>query len=149
MKLAIGADHGGFDLKEILVPFLKEKGIEVLDKGCYDTNAVDYPNVAFDVCDVLTAGEADMAILVCGTGIGMSNAAGKVKGVIAALCTDTYMAKMSRQHNDANVLCLGARVIGSELAKEIVSAWLEYEPLTADKYVRRRKIITDFDEGRG
>ena len=138
MKLVIGSDHGGFELKEILVEYLKTKGHELDDKGCYDTNAVDYPEIAFKVCEPVAGGEAPLGILVCGTGIGMSNAAGKVKGIIAALCTDPYMAKMSRQHNDANILCLGGRVTGSELAKEIVDAWLSNVPLMDEKYQRRR-----------
>ena len=148
MKIVIGCDHGGFELKTILLNHLKEQGIDVLDQGSYDTEPVDYPDVAFKVCRSLTGGEADLGILVCGTGIGMSNVAGKVKGMIPALCTDTFMAKMSRLHNDANVLCLGGRVIGSELAKEIVDTWLSNEPLQDEKYVRRRKKITDFDEAR-
>jgi len=149
MKIALGCDHGGFELKTILLDLLKELEIEVNDKGCYDENAVDYPNIAFEVCEAVTKDEAELGILVCGTGIGMSNAAGKVKGIIAALCTDPYMAKMSRLHNDANVLCLGGRVIDSELAKEIVKAWLDNEPLMDEKYIRRRKIISDYDGARG
>ena len=148
MKIALGCDHGGFELKTILLDLLKELEIEVNDKGCYDENAVDYPNIAFEVCEAVTKDEAELGILVCGTGIGMSNAAGKVKGIIAALCTDPYMAKMSRLHNDANVLCLGGRVIDPELAKEIVKAWLDNEPLMDEKYIRRRKIISDYDERR-
>jgi ribose 5-phosphate isomerase B len=142
MKIVLGCDHGGFELKTVILSYLQEKGLEVIDKGCYDTAPVDYPKIAFTVCDAITADEGEMGILVCGTGIGMSNAAGKVKGIIAALCTDPYMAKMSRLHNDANVLCLGGRVIGAELAKEIVDAWLSNEPLQDEKYVRRRRMIT-------
>lgn len=146
MNIVIGSDHGGFELKEKLIPFIRSKGHTVIDRGCPDSNAVDYPNIAFETCSEITGGSADRGILICGTGIGMSNAAGKVKGIIAALCTDPYMAKMSRLHNDANVLCLGARVIGDELAKVIVEAWLENEPLMDEKYVRRRKIITDHEQ---
>jgi ribose 5-phosphate isomerase B len=148
MKIVIGCDHGGFELKTILLNHLQEKGVDVLDQGSYDTDPVDYPDIAFKVCETLAGEEADLGILICGTGIGMSNAAGKVNGIIPALCTDTFMAKMSRLHNDANVLCLGGRVIGSELAKEIVDTWVSNEPLMDEKYVRRRKKITDYDKSR-
>lgn len=145
MMISIGSDHGGFELKTILVKYLTEKKHQVRDHGCPNENAVDYPDIAFDLCSAVVKGESELGILVCGTGIGMSNAAGKVKGIIPALCTDPYMAKMGRQHNAANVLCLGGRVIGSELAKEIVNAWLAASPLTDDKYVRRRKKISDYE----
>jgi len=145
MKISIGSDHGGFELKTILLKYLQDRKHTVKDHGCKDENAVDYPDIAFDLCNAVVKGESDLGILVCGTGIGMSNTAGKVKGIIPALCTDPYMAKMSRQHNAANVLCLGGRVVGSELAKEIVDAWLAVTPLTDDKYVRRRRKITDYE----
>jgi ribose 5-phosphate isomerase B len=148
MKISIGSDHGGFELKTVLLKYLQDKKHQVRDHGCPNENAVDYPDIAFDLCGAVVTGQSDLGILVCGTGIGMSNAAGKVKGIIPALCTDPYMAKMSRQHNAANVLCLGGRVIGSELAKEIVDAWLSAAPLTDDKYVRRRKKIFDYEAKR-
>ena len=146
MKISIGSDHGGFEHKTILLKYLQDKKHTVKDHGCKDQNAVDYPDIAFGLCNAVARGESELGILVCGTGIGMSNAAGKVKGIIPALCTDPYMAKMSRQHNAANVLCLGGRVIGSELAKEIVDVWLAAAPLTDDKYLRRRKMISDYED---
>lgn len=145
MKISIGSDHGGFELKTILVKYLTERKHRVTDHGCKDESAVDYPDIAFDLCAAVANGESELGILVCGTGIGMSNAAGKVKGIIPALCTDPYMARMSRQHNAANVLCLGGRVIGSELAKEIVDAYLGASPLADEKYQRRRKKISEYE----
>ena len=125
--LAIGSDHGGFELKEHIIKYLKDKGIECKDFGCYDENSVDYPDIAKKVCSSITSGECERGILVCGTGIGMSIAANKVKGIRAAMCTDVYSAKMTKQHNNTNVLCLGGRVTGRELAFMICDTWLNEE----------------------
>ena len=124
MKIAIGSDHGGFALKEVLVPLLESLEHAVVDVGCHDVASVDYPTFADAVCDSIVEGMADCGILVCGTGIGMSMAANKKDGIRAALCSDHYTAVMSREHNDANVLCLGERVTGPGVAEEIVKAWL-------------------------
>lgn len=124
MKIAIGSDHGGFALKEAVLPLLQESGHEVIDVGCFDTDSVDYPKLADLVCEKLSAGEVEKAILICGTGIGMSMAANKHEGIRAALCSDHYTAVMSREHNDANVLCLGERVTGPGVAEEIIRVWL-------------------------
>jgi len=124
MTIAIGCDHGGYALKTILVPFLEQKGITVRDAGAHSTEIVRYPYYAADVAQAVARGEADRGILICSTGIGMSMIANKFKGIRAALCTDTYMAKMTRAHNDANILCLGGRITGDMLAMDIVETWL-------------------------
>lgn len=127
MKIALGSDHGGFQMKEMLCAYLEEQGYEVLNLGTYDEKSVDYPEYGRKVGKAVVSGEADLGIVVCGTGIGISMAANKVKGVRAALCTNEFMAEMSRRHNNANVLSLGGRVIGPELAKNIVKVWLNTE----------------------
>lgn len=125
--IAIGADHGGFELKEHIVKYLKNKGIEVKDFGTYNEESVDYPDCARPVCEAVQKGDAEHGILICGTGIGISIAANKYKGIRAALCSDVYSAKMTKQHNNSNIICLGGRVTGRELAFMIVDAWLDAE----------------------
>ena len=127
--IAIGADHGGFELKEHIKKHLDELGLEYKDYGTYSEESVDYPDCAKPVCEAVMDGTADKGILICGTGIGISIAANKHKGIRAALCSNVYSAKMTKVHNNANVICLGGRVTGRELAFMIVDAWLnaEYE----------------------
>ena len=125
LRIAIGSDHGGYEYKEQIVSHLKEKGYECVDVGTYSTDSCDYPVIARTVTTKITAGEADRGILICGTGIGMYIVANKVKGIRAALCGDTFSARASRAHNNSNVLCLGERVIGINLAMDIVDIWLE------------------------
>lgn len=125
LRIAIGSDHGGYEYKEQIVSHLKEKGCECVDVGTYSTDSCDYPVIARAVTTKITTGEADRGILICGTGIGMSIVANKVKGIRAALCGDTFSARASRAHNNSNVLCLGERVIGINLAMDIVDVWLE------------------------
>ena len=129
MKIALGADHGGYSVKEIAKKHLLEQGHEVEDCGTYDTASCHYPVYAEKVANAVAGGTADLGILICGTGIGMSMCANKYNGIRAAVCGDTYSAKMTRCHNDANLLCIGARVTGSCLALDIVNAFLgaEYE----------------------
>lgn len=143
MKIALASDHGGFQLKEILREELIKQGYEVLDLGTYSEASVDYPAYGQKIGQTVVYGEADRGIAVCGTGIGISIAANKVKGVRAALCTNEMMAEMSRRHNDANVLCLGGRVIGSELAKNIVKVWLntDFEGGRHQRRIDRFEII--------
>ena len=124
MKIALGADHGGFQLKETVKTWLLENNYEVEDKGTYDEQSCDYPDYGEAVARAVAAGEADRGVLVCGTGIGIGISANKVRGIRAALCGDTFSAKMSRLHNDANVLAMGQRVIGAGLALDIVEIWL-------------------------
>ena len=124
MKIVIGADHGGFELKQLLVAKLSDMGYEVIDIGTDSASSVDYPDFSDQVCSQVLDGKAQFGILVCGTGIGMSMAANKYRGIRAALCDNEYSARMSREHNNANVLCLGDRVLGKGLAENIVEAWL-------------------------
>lgn len=141
MKIVIGSDHGGFALKEVILSFLQESGHDVIDVGCFDTNSVDYPELADLVCEKVRAGEAEKGILICGTGIGVSMAANKHEGIRAALCSNHYTAVMSREHNDANVLCLGERVTGSGVAEEIVRVWLETS-FGGGRHLRRIELFS-------
>ena len=127
MKIAIGCDHGGFALKSIIVSLLQELGHDVEDLGTDSADSVDYPDYAKAVCGKVRDGVCDRGILICGTGIGMSMVANKQKGIRAALCHEIFTARMSREHNDANVLCLGERVIGPGLALEVVRTWVNTE----------------------
>lgn len=125
-EIVIGSDHGGFKLKNIIIAHLKELGFEIKDKGCYSEESCDYPVIAKDVAEeVLNSG--NKGILICGTGIGMSIAANRYKGIRASHCTDTYTARLTRMHNDSNILCLGERITGSGLALDIVDIWLKSE----------------------
>ena len=125
MKIAIGADHAGYRLKDEIVPMLQTMGHEIVDLGCDCNQSVDYPDYALPVCELVAAGEADRGILICGTGIGMSIAANKVRGIRCALVHDLFSAKATREHNDTNVLAMGERVIGPGVAQEITRIWLE------------------------
>lgn len=125
-QIIIGSDHGGLNLKNIIINHLKNQDYMINDFGCYENEATDYPAIAKSVAKKV-AEKNCKGILVCGTGIGMSIAANKISGIRAANCSETYSAKMSRKHNDANILCLGERVIGSELALDVVDVWLNTE----------------------
>lgn len=125
--IAFACDHGGFSLKAAILAHLEEKGYTVRDFGAYTAERCEYPAVAEPACRAVVSGEARFAILVCGTGIGMSLVANKIHGIRAACCSESYSAKMTRLHNDANVLCFGARVIGEATALEIVDAFLDHE----------------------
>ena len=127
MKISLGCDHGGYELKEIVKKHLENKGIEVADVGTYGMDSVDYPDYGMQAALLVAKNEADKGIVICTTGIGISIAANKVKGVRCALCTDSYMAKMTRLHNDANMLALGAGIVGKNLALDIVDTWLDTE----------------------
>ena len=125
--IAIGCDHGGINLKNYIEKFLEKKGLEYKDMGTYDTNSCDYPDIAKAVCSLVVSGECEKGILICGTGIGMSMAANKIDGIRAAHVTDTYSARMTKEHNNANVICLGERITGCDLALDIVDAYLSAE----------------------
>ena len=140
-KIAIAADHGGFDLKAIIIDYLEAEGYEVLNLGTDTADSVDYPEYGKKCGEAVVAGEADYGIVICGTGIGISIAANKVKGVRAALCTNEYMAEMTRRHNNANILAMGARVIGSELAKNIVKKFLNTD-FEGGRHERRVNLIS-------
>ena len=124
MKIAMGADHGGFSLKETITQHLEEQGHEILDLGTYDTASCHYPVYAEKVARAVAAGQAERGILVCGTGIGMSIAANKIPGIRAAAVSDCFTAQATREHNDANILCLGERTVGPGLAMRIVDTYL-------------------------
>ncbi len=144
MKIAIGSDHAGFRLKEKIKDFLRAKGHEVLDFGTHSEDRVHYPLFAREVALAVQRGEVSRGILICGTGIGMSITANKFKGVRAALCLNEYMARMSRLHNDSNVLCLGGRVLGEDLALSIVEVWLE-TPFEGGRHQKRIDLIAEVE----
>ena len=126
MKIALGSDHGGYSLKQSLIPYLQERDIQVADAGTNNSeDSVDYPDFAERVALLVSHGEADAGILICGTGIGISIAANKFPGIRAALVTDVFMARMAREHNNANVLVLGGRVLDEQKACDLVGAWLD------------------------
>ena len=143
--IAIGCDHGAIDLKNQLIEHLKKKGYECNDVGTYTTESCDYPVYAHKVTDLITSGECELGILLCGTGIGMSMAANKVKGIRAALCSDCFSAQATREHNNANVIAFGARVIGIETAKCIVDAWLNAE-FQGGRHATRVDMIMDVEK---
>jgi len=145
MRIAIAADHAGFGLKEEIRKTLAELGLSVEDFGTKSSDSVDYPDFAEKVARLVAAGEFDRGILVCGTGIGMAIAANKVAGIRAATVTDVEMARLSREHNDANVLAIGARVLDRKRALEIVRAFLE-TPFAGDRHQRRIDKITDLEK---
>lgn len=142
--IAIGCDHGGFELKCAVMNHLLNKKIEYVDCGC-EGERCDYPDIAEAVCKKVTSGECELAILICGTGIGMSIAANKIKGIRAAVCSDWYSAKYTRLHNNANVLCLGGRVLGAGLALELVDVFLETE-FEGGRHSDRIDKITKLEE---
>ena len=138
MKIAVGADHGGFLLKGVVAIFLKEKGHEVVDMGAFSLDPLDdYPESSRSVSETLLAGKAERGILICGSGVGASIAANKFPGIRAAVCHDTFSAHQGVEDDDMNVLCLGERIVGSELAKEIVARFVSAKFSGADRHIRR------------
>ncbi|WP_353684182.1 ribose 5-phosphate isomerase B [Thermodesulfovibrio sp. 3907-1M] len=140
MKVAIGSDHAGFELKEVISHMVKKMGHEVIDMGTGSSCSVDYPDYAEAVAKAVSDGAVERGILICGTGIGMSIVANKFKNVRAALCNDLFTAKMSRLHNDANILCIGGRVVGKDLAMEIVNVWFNTS-FEGGRHIRRLEKI--------
>ena len=145
--IAIGSDHGGFELKEKLMEHLSERGLEYKDFGTYSSASCDYPVYAKAVANAVASGECDRGIIICGTGIGVSITANKVRGIRAALCGDCYSAEMTRRHNDANILAMGARVLGTGLALKIVDTFLTTD-FEGGRHARRVALISDI-ENRG
>jgi len=145
MTVAIAADHGGYPLKEAILAYLRERGIPARDFGTADTCSVDYVPFAEQVAQTVAAGEYSFGILCCGTGIGMSMAANKIRGVRAANCTDYYAVKMTRQHNNANILCLGARVLGVDSALALVEAFLNTPFSEEERHVKRVRQIHELE----
>ena len=136
MNIALGCDHGGFGLKQEILSYLQQAGYAVNDLGCHSEESVDYPDIAERDCAAIGSRKADRGILICGTGIGMSMAANRYRHIRAALCQEPFSARMSREHNDANVLCLGGRVLGPSLALDIVRVWLATE-FAGGRHLRR------------
>jgi ribose 5-phosphate isomerase B len=147
MKIVVGSDHRGFEAKQRLVESLRRQGHEILDVGPEGRDSVDYPDYAFQVAEAVGAGRAERGILICGTGIGMCIAANKVKNVRAAPCHDQITAEMSRRHNDANVLCLSADLLGEDLIERMVRIWLTTE-FEGGRHARRVEKIVKFETDR-
>lgn len=141
--IALGCDHGGYELKQEIIKYLEENKVAYKDFGCYDTSSVDYPEYAKKVAHAVADGEAEKGILICGTGIGISIAANKVKGIRAALCHDCFSAQATREHNDANIVAMGARVIGPGLAVKIVDTFLNTPFSNDERHIRRIAQIED------
>ena len=135
-KIAIACDHGGYELKKTVLEYLAANGYEAVDFGCHGNMSVDYPDYAVPASKAVSGGECELGILICGTGIGMSLCANKVHGIRAACCSDTFSARMTRMHNDANILCIGARVVGAGLALDIIKLFLETE-FEGDRHIAR------------
>lgn len=144
--VALGADHGGLEIKEAVKQYLEEKNIPYKDFGVYDGQAADYPEIAYPVAKAVASAEADRAVLCCGTGIGISIAANKIKGVRAAVVSDAFSAEMSRRHNDANILCMGGRVIDEKKAVELADIFLN-TPFEGGRHEKRVNMITKIENG--
>lgn len=148
MRVAIGADHAGFPLKQQLTGFLTSEGHTVFDLGTHSTDSVDYPDYTVAVAHAVTEGRADRGIMICGSGVGASMAANKVKGVRASIAHDTYSARQAVEHDDMNLLCLGSRVIGPSLAEELVKTFLDARLVRKNSYLRRLAKIRSLDDQR-
>ncbi len=146
MKITIGSDHGAVELKDAVKKILQELNCEISDVGTFGKDAVDYPDIAEKVCSEVVSGKSDRGIVLCGTGIGISIAANKIKGIRCSLCNDVFSAKMSREHNNANVLALGGRVLGFGPAGEIVRAWIETNFSGDERHNRRIEKISALEE---
>ena len=146
MTIALGCDHGAFELKNIVINHLKQNGIETIDCGTYNDDSCDYSDYAEKVCNLVKKGEAGFGILICGTGIGMSMSANKIKGIRCALLSDVFSAKATRSHNDANVMALGARVVGTGLALEIIDAYLGTGFSNEERHQRRIDKVMSLEE---
>ena len=146
MKVAFGCDHGGYILKDAIMAYLEKSGIDVIDCGCYSADSVDYPEFGEKVCDLIVSKECDFGILVCGTGIGMSIYANKRKGIRCALLSDVFSAHATREHNDTNVIAMGGRVIGQDLALEILDTFLNTPFSNAERHKKRIEMVMAVEE---
>ena len=147
MKIAIGCDHAGFALKSAVIAHIEKKGFECVDVGTYSADSCHYPVYASAVCEKILSGDCELGILICGTGVGMSIAANKHHGIRAACCSDTISARLTREHNDANVLCFGERVVGMGLALDLVDAFLDAEYMNSGNHVTRVKMLSEIEDG--
>ena len=145
--VAIGCDHGGLAIKNAVIDYMKKNGIEYKDYGCYTDESVDYPVYAYQVAQNVADGNAELGIICCGTGIGVSMAANKVKGIRAAVCTDEFCAEMTRRHNNANIMCMGGRVIDEEKAVKLASVFLN-TPFDGGRHEKRVNMITEIENDR-
>ena len=148
MRLVIGSDHAGWTLKKTVIEHVRSLGHEIIDAGSFDEKPVDFPDIARAVAQKVTSGEAERGIMVCGTGVGASIAANKMKGIRAAVCHDIHSAHQSVEHDDVNVMCIGAQIVGAWLAKDLVAAYLEAEFSTDEDFRRRVRKLAEMDEGR-
>lgn len=146
MRIVIGSDHAGFPLKSTIVDYIKSLGHDVTDVGSYDPEPVDFPDVAKNVTALIIAGKAERGLLVCGTGVGASIAANKVKGIRAAVCHDVHSAHQSVEHDDVNVMCIGAQIVGAWLAKDLVEAYLKAEFSTDEDFRRRVRKLAEMEQ---
>lgn len=146
MKLAIGCDHGGFDLKTALIAYLKELGHEIKDYGCYDKSSIDYPDYIFPVAEAVVRGEFERGIVICTTGIGASITANKVRGARCALISDEYSARLTREHNDTNLIAFGANITTPERAKGILDIWLNVPFSHGERHQRRIDKISAYED---
>ena len=147
MKIAIGCDHAATTLKAVVIEHLKARGFEPVDVGTHSTASCHYPVYAHAVCEKIQSGECPLGILICGTGIGMSIAANKHVGIRAACCSDTFSARLTREHNDANVLCFGERVVGAGLAVDLVDAFLDAEYANGGNHLTRVAMLAEIEKG--
>jgi ribose 5-phosphate isomerase B len=147
MKIAIAADHGGFPLKQTLIETVRAAGHDPLDLGTHNTDAVDYPDYAKKIGEAILSGQAERGILLCGSGVGACIAANKIPGIYAGICHDTYSAHQGVEHDDMNVLCLGARIIGPEVAKELVEAFLAAKFTAEARHMRRVGKVREMEKG--
>ncbi len=147
MRVAVGNDHAGYPLRTPLIELIESAGHQVVSFGTDSEYPVDYPRFAAKVAGAVRDGQADLGVVICGTGIGSSIAANKVEGVYCALCSDPYSARMARRHNDANVIALGARVIGPDLVVDILKTFLESKPSSAARHIRRRQQVQQIEAG--
>lgn len=149
MNLVIGGDHAGYELKERMVPVLKRWGHSVQDIGTFGTGPVDFPDIAANLCEIILSGKAQRGILVCGTGVGASIAANKISRIRAGLCHDVYSARQSVEHDDANVLCIGAWIVGEKVAAEIMKAFIEATFAATEDFKRRLEKVERLESRRG
>jgi ribose 5-phosphate isomerase B len=148
MRIVIGSDHAGYPLKSTIVEHVKSLGHEVEDVGSHTPDPVDFPDIARAVTSAIQEGRANRGLMVCGTGVGAAIAANKVKGIRAAVCHDVHSAHQSVEHDDVNVMCIGAQIVGAWLAKDLVAAYLEAEFSTDEDFRRRVRKLAEMDEGR-
>ncbi len=147
MKIVLGCDHAGVEIKDAVKAHIEKKGYEVVEVGTFTTDSCHYPIYAHAACQKILEGECELGILICGTGIGMSIAANKHDGIRAACCSDTFSARLTREHNDANVLCFGQRVVGIGLALDLVDAFLDAEYMNNGNHVIRVGMLSDIEKG--